>query len=239
MRLCDEKELEECINKGIKIEDTIKKIIDNSRRQKLALKKECKKKEKVDKEMLAVKRKYYELRKPLYDERSEHIKSIPHFCPTAFLSYKNLGKHLSDQDEKIIEFLESVVVDDSQNEKSVTFFFKKNQYFKNLVLKKVYSHTGKGIVESGTEILWNKRTDTTTGSETEDPAFTDTDNSFFTRFFDPQDKDLPKKPRDEVLEAIEEDLWPHALAHFLNGEKKMLKEEQGDTSKEIKSDQLV
>lgn len=221
MQLCDEKELDECINKGREIGDKLKKIIEKSRRRKLALKKEFNKKAKEDEEMLAVKRKYYDSRKALYDERSEHIKSIPHFWTTAFLSYNNLRKHLSDEDKKIIEFLESVVVDDGHNQKSVTFFFKKNQYFKNSVLKKIYSHTHKGIVnESGTKILWKKGTDTTIGSETEDPALMDIDNSFFTRFFDPRDKDLPKKPRDEVLEAIEEDLWPYALVHFLNGERK-------------------
>lgn len=222
MQLCDDKELDECINKGREIEDKLKKIIEKSRRQKLALKKEFKKKVKEDEEMLAVKRKYYDSRKALYDERSEHIKSIPHFWKTAFLGFKNLRKHLSDGDEKIIEFLESVVVDDGHNQKSVTFFFKKNQYFENLFLKKIYSHTHKGIVnESGTKILWKKGTGTTIGSETEDPALMDIGNSFFTRFFDPQDKDLPKKPRDEVLEAIEEHLWPSALVHFRMGSKKM------------------
>ncbi|RZC64259.1 hypothetical protein C5167_007948 [Papaver somniferum] len=261
MQLCDDKELDECINKGREIEDKLKKIIEKSRRQKLALKKEFKKKVKEDEEMLAVKRKYYDSRKALYDERSEHIKSIPHFWKTAFLGFKNLRKHLSDGDEKIIEFLESVVVDDGHNQKSITFFFKKNQYFENLFLKKIYSHTHKGIVnESGTKILWKKGTGTTIGSETEDPALMDIGNrhisfqfvqkycyakyadihplymsseySFFTRFFDPQDKDLPKKPRDEdvnvrlllhrqVLEAIEEHLWPSALVHFRMGSKKM------------------
>ncbi|XP_026390975.1 NAP1-related protein 1-like isoform X3 [Papaver somniferum] len=170
MQLCDDKELDECINKGREIEDKLKK----SRRQKLALKKEFKKKVKEDEEMLAVKRKYYDSRKALYDERSEHIKSIPHFWKTAFLGFKNLRKHLSDGDEKIIEFLESVVVDDGHNQKSITFFFKKNQYFENLFLKKIYSHTHKGIVnESGTKILWKKGTGTTIGSETEDPALMD------------------------------------------------------------------
>lgn len=155
--LLDEKRLEEYINKGREVDDKLKKIANKARLEKLALGKKYKKKASEDEEMLAVKRKYKELRKGFYEERREHIKSIPHFWSTAFLSYTCLREPLSDEDLKIIKFLNSVVVDeDAQNDKSVTF---------------IYSHTRKGIVyKSGTKILWKEDTDTTTGSENEIPA---------------------------------------------------------------------
>ncbi|KAI3896985.1 hypothetical protein MKX03_015809 [Papaver bracteatum] len=219
--------LEECIQKGREVEDKIKKISDDARLEKLKLDKEYKKKAREDEKMFAVKRKYNDIRKPLYNQRKELIKSIPDFWPTAILNFSGLQKFLSKHDkEEIIKFLNSVVVEDG----AITFFFdEKNPHFKNTHLTAVYSRTDKGIVhKKGTIILWK---DATTGSKNEIPGryppLTDIQKkSFFTRFFEPKRK-TPQKPFDEMLKKIEERLWPSALSYFLNWGITALEAEKG------------
>ncbi|XP_026431434.1 NAP1-related protein 1-like isoform X2 [Papaver somniferum] len=219
--------LDICIEKGREVEDKIKKISDDARLEKLKLDEEYKKKAREGEEMFAVKRKYNDIRKPLYEERKELIKSIPDFWPTAILNYSGLRRFLSKHDkEEIIMFLNSVIVEDG----AITFFFdEKNPHFKNTHLTAVYSRTDKGIVQKeGTKILWK---DTTTGSENEIPgryhSLTDVQKkSFFTLFFELKRK-TPRKPFDVLLKKIEERLWPTALSYFLNWEITALEAEKG------------
>ncbi|RZC64291.1 hypothetical protein C5167_007975 [Papaver somniferum] len=211
---------EELIQKAREVEGAIKKITKKARLEKSTLDEKYKKMARESEEMLAVKRMYKGLRKDLYEERNEHIKSIPNFWPTAFLNYSRLRKQLSEEDAKIIRFLKSVVVEVGQNdERVITFFFGENEYFVNTFLKTIYSRTDKGILvhKQGTKILWKA---TTTGAGAEIlggiPWSTDIDKSFFTLVFDPKDKGLPEMRCDKVLETIEEHLWPRVLGYYLN-----------------------
>ncbi|KAI3897725.1 hypothetical protein MKW92_043852 [Papaver armeniacum] len=232
--------LDDCIHKGREVEDKLIEIANKARLEKLKLKEECKKKAREHEKMFAVKRKYNDKRKLLYDQRKELIESIPDFWPTAILNCSGLQKFLSKHDKEIIKFINSVVVEDG----AITFFFdEKNPYFKNTCLTAIYSRTDKGIVHNkGTKILWKKDAGSTTGSENQIPgSFQSLKDikikSFFTRFFEPKRK-TPQKPYDEVLKTIEERLWPRVFGYFSNWWITALEAEKGIKHK-IALDELL
>ncbi|KAI3863766.1 hypothetical protein MKW98_031358 [Papaver atlanticum] len=119
----------------------------------------------------------------LYKQRSEIIEEIPKFWSTAFKSDYGLQIRLNDVDKKIVEFLDSVVVEDCLKDKSydIALNFDENPYFENssLTTKWSYSHHNGWVHESGTNINGQPCTDVHT--------------SFFTLFCDPLIEDVSAK----------------------------------------------
>jgi template-activating factor I len=73
--------------------------------------------EKVNEEasdkVMEVEQKYSEIRRPVYLKRGDIIKTIPDFWLTAFMSHPLLSELLTEDDQKIFKYLDSVDVDDS------------------------------------------------------------------------------------------------------------------------------
>ncbi|KAI3850462.1 hypothetical protein MKW98_000272 [Papaver atlanticum] len=207
--------LEECIQKGREVEDKIKKISNDARLEKLKLEEEYKKKAREDDKMFAVKRKYNDKRKPLYDERTELIKSIPDFWPTAFLSHYALGDLFSEEDQKIFRFVKSMYVEDEEDVVSVykiTLNFNKNPYFTNTSLTKKISFCEDGVTNlSAVDIKWEVEMDVATEYQ-HDTSVTNT--SFFTWFCAPQV--LKTGYHDEVCGLIKDEFWPNVVKYFIN-----------------------
>ncbi|KAI3940103.1 hypothetical protein MKW98_030547 [Papaver atlanticum] len=92
-------------------------------------------------------------RRQLYNQRSEIIKSIPCFWLIAFSSDYALHHLLSREDRKIFRFLNSVNVEESEDEEGVisgytiTLKFDENPYFENEILEKTISYTVMSINE--------------------------------------------------------------------------------------------
>ncbi|KAJ6760533.1 putative proteinP1-RELATED PROTEIN 2 [Salix purpurea] len=89
--------------------------------------------EEASDKVLEVEQKYNEIRKPVYDNRNEIIKSIPDFWLTAVsdlsLSHPALGTLLSEEDQKVFKYLSSLEVEDTKDVKSgysITFNFESN-----------------------------------------------------------------------------------------------------------------
>ncbi|KAI3944362.1 hypothetical protein MKW98_006523 [Papaver atlanticum] len=168
------------------------------------------------------------LRRQIYNRRSEIIKSIPCFWLTAFLSHYALHRFLSREDQNIFRFLNSVNVEETEDDEGVicgytiTLKFDENPYFENGSLEKTISYTSlstdplKEYCEAevkirGSDIHWKDGMDIT-GNE---QGFTGTGTTFFTWFSDLGC--VAMKAYDEVANLIKQDLWPYAGRYFVYG----------------------
>ncbi|CAL0330629.1 unnamed protein product [Lupinus luteus] len=173
--------------------------------------------------VLEIEQKYNEIRKPVYDNRNEIIKSIPDFWLTAFLRHPALGELLNEEDQKIFKYLDSLEVEDHKDVKSgytITLNFKPNPYFEDAKLTKTYTFHDEGATKiTATPIKWKEGKGISNGvdlgKEGNKRAFIDI--SFFSWFSDSDDKDDDTDDiLDEVAELIKDDLWPNPLTYFNN-----------------------
>ncbi|KAJ1419609.1 Nucleosome assembly protein [Sesbania bispinosa] len=208
--------------------------------------------EKVNEEasdkVLEVEQKYNEIRKPVYDRRNEIIKTIPDFWLTAFLSHPALSDLLTEEDQKIFKYLDSLDVEDFKDMKlgySITFNFKENPYFEDSKLTKTFTFFEEGTTKiTGTAIKWKEGKGVANGvnHETKGNKRPLAEESFFSWFSETEQKDIAEFI-DEVAEIIKEDLWPNPLKYFNNeadeedsdGEED-IDEENGDDEGDEKED---
>ncbi|KAF6160029.1 hypothetical protein GIB67_033113 [Kingdonia uniflora] len=195
--------------------------------------------EKVNEEasdkVLEVEQKYNEIRRPVYDKRSEIIKTIPDFWLTAFLSHPALSELLNEEDQKIFKHLSSLDVEDFKDVKSgysISFFFNPNPFFEDTKLTKTFSFSDDGTTMiTGTSIKWKEGMDITIEKEPEKKGNKRilSDESFFTWFaeINPQ-HDMTEGIHDEVAEIVKEDLWPNPLRYFNNGKANGLEEDEDE-----------
>ncbi|KAK4778580.1 hypothetical protein SAY86_006108 [Trapa natans] len=162
--------------------------------------------EEASDKVLEVEQKYNEIRRPVYDKRSEIINSIPDFWLTAFLSHPALGELLTDEDQKIFKYLSSLEVEDSKDVKSgysITFNFRPNPYFEDTKLTKTFTFLDEGTTKiSATSIKWKEGMGLPNGVGPEKKGQNKrpfTEDSFFQWFSDTQQKDIIDEINDEVF----------------------------------------
>ncbi|KAL4285377.1 hypothetical protein GQ457_16G024040 [Hibiscus cannabinus] len=175
--------------------------------------------EEASEKVLEVEQKYNVVRKPVYDKRSEIIKSIPDFWLTAFLSHPVLGELLTEEDQKIFKHINSLEVEDFKDLKSgycITFNFNPNPYFEDTKLTKTFTFLDEGTKITATQIKWKEGMGLPNGVNHEKKGNKRqfAEESFFTWFADTQQKDDMDEIHDEVAEIIKEDLWPNPLTYF-------------------------
>ncbi|XP_042953602.1 NAP1-related protein 1-like isoform X4 [Carya illinoinensis] len=152
--------------------------------------------EEASDKVLEVEQKYNEIRRPVYDKRTEMIKSIPDFWLTAFLSHPALGELLNEEDQKIFKHLSSLEVEDFKDVKSgysITLHFNPNPYFEDTNLTKTFTYADDdGTTKiTATSIKWKEGMGIPNGINHEKkgnkrPA---SNESFFSWFTDTQEKD--------------------------------------------------
>lgn len=182
--------------------------------------------EKVNEEasdkVLEVEQKYSEIRRPVYLRRCDIIKQIPDFWLTAFLSHPLLSELLTEEDQKMFKYLDSVDVDDSKDVKSgysITLNFSENPYFEDRKLTKTYAFADDGTTAiNATSIKWKEGMEIANGNAIKKKGSKRplVEESFFTWFTDTEHKSLADGVQDEVAEIIKEDLWPNPLKYFNN-----------------------
>ncbi|CAM6107941.1 unnamed protein product [Calypogeia fissa] len=178
--------------------------------------------EEASDKVLEVEQKYNEIRRPVYNKRNEIIQNIPDFWLTAFLSHPVLCDLLSDEDQKVFKFLESLDVEDFKDVKSgysISFTFKTNPYFEDTKLTKVFRFSDEGTTSvSGTHPKWKDGMDLTNGvvHEKDNHKRLHSEDSFFKWFGESQQKESVEGIQDEVAEVIKDDLWPNPLKYFNN-----------------------
>ncbi|KAI5080882.1 hypothetical protein GOP47_0004065 [Adiantum capillus-veneris] len=175
--------------------------------------------EKVNEEasdkVLEVEQKYNKIRKPVYQKRSEIIQRIPDFWLTAFLSHPALSEILTDNDQKVFKFLQSLEVDEFPDIKSgysITFTFNSNPYFENSSLAKSFHISEEGTTTvKCSEIKWQHGMDFTNGvKHAVGTKRSLPEESFFKWFVE------TGWTQDEIADIIREDLWPNPLKYFHN-----------------------
>ncbi|XP_038686923.1 NAP1-related protein 1-like [Tripterygium wilfordii] len=206
--------------------------------------------EEASDKVLEVEQKYNEIRKPVYDKRSEIIKSIPDFWVTAFLSHPALGELLSEEDQKIFKHLTSLEVEDFKDVKSgysITFNFEPNPFFEDTKLVKSFTFLEEGSTKiTATSIKWKEGMGIPNGVNHDKKGNKRpfADDGFFSWFSDTQQKDEMDEIHDEIAEIIKEDLWPNPLNYFnteadeedLDGEEADEEGKDGDDSDEEEDD---
>ncbi|MFS7899183.1 putative nucleosome assembly protein (NAP) [Helianthus anomalus] len=178
--------------------------------------------EKASDEVLEVEQKYNEVRKPVYDKRSDIIKSIPDFWLTAFLSHPVLSDLLNEEDQKIFKHLTSIEVEDFKDMKSgysISFNFSPNTYFEDTKLTKTFTFLDEGTTKiTSTPIKWKEGMSVPNGvaHEKNGNKRPHEEDSFFGWFSETQQKEEMEEIHDEVAEIIKEDLWTNPLTYFNN-----------------------
>jgi template-activating factor I len=178
--------------------------------------------EEASDKVLEVEQFYNEIRRPVYNKRNEIINNIPDFWLTAFLSHPVLCDLLTEEDQKVFKYLESLDVEDFKDVKSgysISFNFRENPYFSDSKLTKVFSFSDDGTTSvSGTQPNWKAGMDLTNGvvPEKEGLKRPHVEDSFFKWFSDTEAKVSLDGIQDEVAEVIKDDLWPNPLKYFNN-----------------------
>ncbi|BBN06646.1 template-activating factor I [Marchantia polymorpha subsp. ruderalis] len=178
--------------------------------------------EEASDKVLEVEQRYNEIRRPVYNKRNEIIHNIPDFWLTAFLSHPVLNELLSDEDQKVFKYLESLDVEDFKDVKSgysITFAFKPNPYFEDAKLTKIFKFSDEGTTSvTGSVPKWKDGMDLTNGvvAEKENHKRAHAEDSFFKWFGDSAQKESLEGIQDEVAEVIKDDLWPNPLKYFNN-----------------------
>ncbi|KAI3896992.1 hypothetical protein MKX03_015816 [Papaver bracteatum] len=154
----------------------------------------------------------------LYLERDEILKAIPNFWLFAFLSHHCLGDLFGEEDQKIFRFVNSMDVKDEEDVISgytITLKLNDNPYFTNRCLTKRITFCEDGTMNlSAVKIDWKDgMAEAITTDYSHDMP--DLDTGFFTWFCAPQV--IRERYHDEVSELIKDELWPNALAYFVNG----------------------
>ncbi|KAI4346418.1 hypothetical protein L6164_007315 [Bauhinia variegata] len=176
--------------------------------------------EEESEKVLEIEQKYNEIRKPVYDRRNEIIKTIPDFWLTAFLSHPTLSDLLSEEDQKVFKYLDSLYVEDFKDMKlgyTITLNFKENPYFENTKLTKTLAFFDDEPTKiTGTDIKWKEGMDVSNGvnHEMKGNKRLLAEESFFSWFSESQEEAI--ELTDEVAEMIRDDLWPNPLKYFNN-----------------------
>jgi len=171
--------------------------------------------EEAAEDIIKIEKRFNVKRAPFYKERNEVIKKIPLFWKKAFMNHEVLCDCLSENDQKVFDFVTELTVDNFDDGKGgygITFKFKSNPWFKNDTLSKEFrwSDEGQQSVQAS-KIEWK---------EGEDPFKGEDQESFFSMWFKTDEEDSI----DEVAEIIKEEIWPDP-AKFFHG---VLEELQGE-----------
>jgi template-activating factor I len=176
--------------------------------------------EEASEKVMEVEQKYSEIRRPVYVRRGDIIKTIPDFWLTAFLSHPLLSELLTEEDQKIFKYLDSVDVDDSDVKSgySIHLNFSENPYFEDKKITKTYVFADDGTTTiNATSIKWKEGMGPAANGVTKKGSKRPlVEESFFTWFGDTEHKRLADGVQDEVAEIIKEDLWPNPLKYFNN-----------------------
>ncbi|KAL3528369.1 hypothetical protein ACH5RR_007691 [Cinchona calisaya] len=192
--------------------------------------------EEASDKVLELEQKYNEARKPIYDRRTDIVKSIPDFWLTAFMSHPALGELLTEEDQKIFKHLSSIEVEDSKDVKSgysIAFNFNPNPYFEDTKLTKTFTFLDEGTTKvTATSIKWKEGMGLPNGvaNEKKGNKRPHAEESFFSWFSGSQLKDDELDDiHDEIAEIIKDDLWPNPLTYFqTDADEEDFDEEEGD-----------
>jgi len=116
--------------------------------------------EKASADVLKIQCDYNQLRRPLYDERSELVKEVPNFWATAIIKHPRLSSYLTAEEEKCLMcYLVKLDVEevDGGHGQKIKFYFMENPYFENdLLVKELHRVGEEDQTSTSSEIRWKE-----------------------------------------------------------------------------------
>jgi len=164
----------------------------------------------ASKEIVTVEKKYNLRRKPVFTERGVAIRKIPNFWKTAFLNHPSLVDVFTDDDQKVLDFVEELVVEDPDDKQGwkIIMKFKANPWFKNdSLFKEVIFDIETGDVRvSASKVEWKDGNHDLSKRG---------DDNFFAYWFRTDDADAESAAEDGVAEILKEDIWLHPSRYYV------------------------
>lgn len=181
--------------------------------------------EKASEEILKVEQKYNGLRKPMYAKRTEIISKIPQFWLTAFSNHPQLSTMIDEEEEKCLQYLRDVVVEENDDIKSgykIRFLFDANPFFENSELMK------------DVHLPYGSETDVSAADDRPYIVCTEIKWKPGMNLLSMKNKKLKKRSRydqpssflewvtndgesigDEIAEVLKDDIWPNPMQYYL------------------------
>ncbi|KAL3138210.1 hypothetical protein ABBQ38_005431 [Trebouxia sp. C0009 RCD-2024] len=174
-------------------------------------------------EILAVERRYNEIRRPVYLERNKLMREVPDLWLQCMLQHQQIADLVTERDTELLSYLEEIDVEDFPDIKSgykITFTFKQNPFFKNQALvKELHYADDNALAIKGTDIEW-----TETGLQHQEQAQEELTNgrkrraeestSLFEWFWD--SGDLPEG-NEPISDLIKDELWTNPMRGSSDG----------------------
>ncbi|CAA0828424.1 NAP1-related protein 2 [Striga hermonthica] len=177
--------------------------------------------EEANHEILAMEKKYDQIRDPFYVRRDKILSGIPDFWSTSLLSHPTIEDLLNMDDREIFKYLDTLHVENFKDERMgycITFNFKPNPYFDNTKLTKTMEFFDNGTLKStGTTIRWKpgKGPSDISNYMKERNKRSSSPNSFFD-WFEFRPEYTLEVDRDPVAELIKEEIWANPIEHLNN-----------------------
>jgi len=152
----------------------------------------------ADEEIIQVEQKYWSKKKPIFKERNDIIKTIPHFWKQTLVNCPDLNDYFTGTDEQLLDCIEELNIE-MENIKegfSVHLKFKPNQWFKDTNI----TITVKNDEEAGPTVTHSK-IDWKPNMNLEEKADAD---GFFVGLLNDA----------EVLHMLQQDVWPVATSLY-------------------------
>ncbi|DBA85834.1 hypothetical protein WJX77_008371 [Trebouxia sp. C0004] len=168
-------------------------------------------------EILAVERRYNEIRRPVYLERNTLMREVPDLWLQCLLQHQQISELVSERDTDILSYLEEVDVEDFPDIKSgykITFSFKQNPFFKNShLVKELHYADDNALAIKGTDIDWTEE-----GSQHQEQAHQELVNGRKRRAEEPtsmfdwfwESGDVPEG-NEPISDLIKDELWTNPM----------------------------
>ncbi|XP_050609720.1 testis-specific Y-encoded-like protein 6 [Macaca thibetana thibetana] len=164
----------------------------------------------ADRALLQVERRFGQMHEYYLEQRNDIIRNIPGFWVTAFRHHPQLSAMIRGQDAEMLSYLTNLEVKELRHPRTgckFKFFFRRNPYFRNKLIVKVYEVRSFGqVVSFSTLIMWRQGH----GPQSFIHRNRHVICSFFAWF---SDHSLPES--DRIAQIIKEDLWPNPLQYYL------------------------
>eukprot|EP00798_Chlamydomonas_sp_ICE-L_P011614 gene11614-34322_t len=163
--------------------------------------------------VLEVEQAYNKIRRPIYENRSAIIQSVPGFWLTTMLNHPILRDMATDDDVAVMSYCSEVDVGDFEDIKSgfkICFKFKGNPYFSNSTLTRSFCYAEDGSLDIKGDAPADAFPQTGT-KRAHEP-----DYRLLSWFV--AEETLESGLHDELADIIKEDIWPNPIKYFEGAE---------------------
>ena len=208
-----------------------------------------------EKKIEEITKKYEKLKEPLLKEinlyingEKENSTKIPNYWLIVLKNSDLFLEEINEKDEEVLKYLKNIFIETKNEiEFHLNFEFEKNEFFENLILKKIFKEEK---VISGTKINWNEGKNIQLKRVLKKPKGNKKSNSnekkiiekfepcdSFFNFFNEIEDEEDMEDEYSIFEELKETILPNSvkyyLAEHLNEEEEEEDEEDDDEEEEV------